>query len=62
MRFEIFRDRNFLIACFFMVIMGLMLFSTMALATPFIQNIMGYPIRPPAGCSPRAASARWSAC
>ena len=43
-RFAIFRDRNFLIACFFMVIMGLMLFSSMALATPFMQNILGYPI------------------
>jgi len=43
-RFAIFRDRNFLIGCFFMMIMGLMLFSSMALATPFIQNILGYPI------------------
>src|SRR6185503_634288 len=43
-RFAIFRDRNFLVACFFMVIMGLMLFSSMALSTPFIQNVLGYPI------------------
>jgi len=43
-RFAIFRDRNFAIACFFMMIMGLMLFSSMALSTPFIQNILGYPI------------------
>ena len=43
-RFAIFRDRNFLIGCFFMVIMGLMLFSSMALSTPFIQNVLGYPI------------------
>jgi DHA2 family multidrug resistance protein len=43
-RFAIFRDRNFAIACFFMVIMGLMLFSSMALSTPFIQNILGYPV------------------
>jgi DHA2 family multidrug resistance protein len=43
-RFSIFRDRNFLIACFFMVIMGLMLFSSMALSAPFIQNVLGYPI------------------
>ena len=39
------RDRNFLICCFFMVIMGadavleLWLFSA-----PFIQNVLGYPI------------------
>jgi DHA2 family multidrug resistance protein len=43
-RFAIFRDRNFLIGCFFMVIMGLMLFSSMALAAPFIQNVLNYPI------------------
>ena len=44
LRFAIFRDRNFLIGCFFMMIMGLMLFSSMALAAPFIQNVLGYPI------------------
>jgi DHA2 family multidrug resistance protein len=43
-RFAIFRDRNFLIGCFFMLIMGLMLFSSMALSAPFIQNVLGYPI------------------
>ena len=30
-RFAIFRDRNFLIGCFFMMVMGLMLFSSMTL-------------------------------
>ncbi len=44
LRFVIFRDRNFLIGCFFMMIMGLMLFSSMALAAPFMQNVLGYPI------------------
>jgi DHA2 family multidrug resistance protein len=43
-RFTIFRDRNFLMGCFFMLIMGLMLFSSMALSAPFIQNVLGYPI------------------
>lgn len=43
-RFAIFKDRNFLIGCFFMVIMGLMLFSSMALSAPFIQNVLNYPI------------------
>jgi DHA2 family multidrug resistance protein len=43
-RFAIFRDRNFLVGCFFMVIMGLMLFSSMALSAPFIQNVLNYPI------------------
>ena len=43
-RFAIFKDRNFLVGCFFMVIMGLMLFSSMALSAPFIQNVLGYPI------------------
>jgi len=36
-RFAVFRDRNFLIGCFFMMIMGLMLFSSMTLATPFLH-------------------------
>ena len=43
-RFAIFRDRNFLMGCFFMVVMGLMLFSSMALSAPFIQNVLNYPI------------------
>jgi DHA2 family multidrug resistance protein len=43
-RFAIFRDRNFLMGCFFMLIMGLMLFSSMALSAPFILNVLGYPI------------------
>jgi DHA2 family multidrug resistance protein len=43
-RFAIFKDRNFLIGCFFMLIMGLMLFSSMALSAPFIQNVLNYPI------------------
>jgi DHA2 family multidrug resistance protein len=44
LRFAIFKDRNFLMGCFFMLIMGLMLFSSMALSAPFIQNVLGYPI------------------
>ena len=43
-RFAIFKDRNFLIGCFFMVIMGLLLFASMALSAPFIQNVLNYPI------------------
>ena len=43
-RFAIFKDRNFLVGCFFMLIMGLMLFSSMALSAPFIQNVLNYPI------------------
>ncbi|HEX2215950.1 MAG TPA: DHA2 family efflux MFS transporter permease subunit [Xanthobacteraceae bacterium] len=43
-RFAIFRDRNFLSGCFFMVIIGCVLFSTMALVVPFLRNMLGYPI------------------
>ena len=43
-RFAIFKDRNYLGGCFFMVIIGIVLFSTMALVTPFMQNMLGYPI------------------
>lgn len=43
-RFAIFRDRNFLAGCLFMVVIGIALFATMALVTPFMQTMLGYPI------------------
>lgn len=44
-RFEMFKDRNFLSGCVFMVVIGVVLFGTMALVTPFMQNLLGYPIQ-----------------
>ncbi len=43
-QFALFKDRNFVGGCVFMAVMGLVLFSTMALASPYLQNIIGYPI------------------
>ncbi|MGA8903135.1 MDR family MFS transporter, partial [Bradyrhizobium sp.] len=43
-QFALFRDRNFLTGCIFMTVMGLVLYSTMALASPYLQNVIGYPI------------------
>jgi len=43
-QFAIFKDRNFLSGCFFMAVMGLVLYSTMALSSPYLQNVVGYPI------------------
>jgi DHA2 family multidrug resistance protein len=43
-RFEIFRDRNFTTGVMFMAFIGVALFGTMALVSPFMQNVMGYPI------------------
>src|ERR1700741_1047692 len=43
-QFAIFKDRNFIGGCVFMTVMGLVLFSTMALASPFLQGVIGYPI------------------
>jgi DHA2 family multidrug resistance protein len=43
-RMELFRDRNFVAGCVFMVVIGVVLFGTMALVTPFMQNVVGYPI------------------
>jgi DHA2 family multidrug resistance protein len=43
-RFELFRDRNFVAGCVFMVVIGVVLFGTMALVTPFMQQVIGYPI------------------
>jgi DHA2 family multidrug resistance protein len=43
-QFAIFKDRNFVGGCVFMAVMGLVLYSTMALSSPYLQNVMGYPI------------------
>ncbi|HKS17696.1 MAG TPA: DHA2 family efflux MFS transporter permease subunit [Bradyrhizobium sp.] len=43
-QFSLFKDRNFVGGCVFMIVMGLVVFSTMALASPFLQNVIGYPI------------------
>jgi DHA2 family multidrug resistance protein len=43
-RFEIFTDRNYLGGIIFMMVIGVVLFGTMALVTPFLQNVIGYPI------------------
>src|SRR5947209_7624502 len=43
-QFAIFKDRNFIGGCVFMAVMGLVLFSTVALSSPFLQNVIGYPI------------------
>src|ERR1700694_1115923 len=43
-QFAIFRDKNFVVGCVFMAVMGLVLFSTMAVSSPYLQNVIGYPI------------------
>ena len=43
-RFELFKDRNFVSGVVFMVVIGVVLFGTMALVTPFMQNLLGFPI------------------
>jgi DHA2 family multidrug resistance protein len=43
-RFEVFADSNFSAGCLFMVVVGVGLFGTMALVTPFTQHLLGYPI------------------
>jgi DHA2 family multidrug resistance protein len=40
-----FKDRNFVSGCVFMLVIGVVLFGTMALVTPFMQNLLGYPIQ-----------------
>ena len=44
-RFEMFKDRNFVSGCIFMVVIGVVLFGTMALVTPFTSTPC--PIRSP---------------
>jgi len=41
---RIFKDWNFSIALIFMFLIGIILLATMALVTPFIQNMLGYPV------------------
>ena len=41
---RIFKDRNFSIALVFMFLVGIILLASMALMTPFIQNMLGYPV------------------
>jgi len=41
---RIFRDWNFAIALVFMFLIGIILLATMALVTPFIQVLLGYPV------------------
>jgi MFS transporter, DHA2 family, multidrug resistance protein len=43
-RFEAFKDRNYVGGIIFMAVIGVVLFGTMALVTPFLQNVVGYPI------------------
>ena len=41
---RIFRDWNFSIAVIFMFLIGIILLATMALVTPYLQNLKGYPV------------------
>jgi DHA2 family multidrug resistance protein len=40
----LFKDRNFLASNVFIFVLGVVLFATMALLPPFLQNIMNYPV------------------
>ena len=40
----LFRDRNFLASNIFIFVLGVVLFATMALLPPYLQNLMGYPV------------------
>src|SRR3974390_925973 len=46
-KLALFKDRNFLGGCVFMTVMGLVLYSTMALASPYLQKLSGHPILTP---------------
>lgn len=38
------RDRNFFAGSLFIFVLGIVLFATMALLPPYLQNLMGYPV------------------
>ena len=41
---QLFRDWNFTLGVFFMFIVGVLILASVALITPFVQNVMGYPV------------------
>src|SRR5215210_215195 len=41
---RIFRDRNFTVGLMFIFVVGIILLATLALLTPYLQNLMGYPV------------------
>jgi DHA2 family multidrug resistance protein len=41
---ELFRDRNLVTGLIFMFALGLVLLATLALLTPYLQTVMGYPV------------------
>ncbi|MCX7361612.1 MAG: DHA2 family efflux MFS transporter permease subunit [Alphaproteobacteria bacterium] len=41
---HIFKDRNFAIGMAFIFIVGIILLASLALITPYLQNLMGYPV------------------
>ena len=41
---RLFRDWNFSVAVVFMFVIGILLLATLALVTPYLQNLMGYPV------------------
>ena len=40
----LFKDLNFTLGVIFMFIVGIMILATIALVTPFLQNVLGYPV------------------
>ncbi|WGS21158.1 MULTISPECIES: MDR family MFS transporter [unclassified Bradyrhizobium] len=43
-QFALYKDKNFVTGSVFMIVISLSLYSTMALASPYLQNVIGYPI------------------
>ncbi len=41
---KMFKDRNFSIGLLFIFMVGIILLATLALLTPYLQNLMGYPV------------------
>ena len=41
---HIFKDRNFTIGLAFIFVVGIILLASLALITPYLQNLMGYPV------------------
>ncbi|MGE3877059.1 MAG: DHA2 family efflux MFS transporter permease subunit [Parvibaculaceae bacterium] len=43
-RFALFKDKNYVGACIIMAAIGVILFGTLAVATPYLQKVVGFPV------------------
>jgi DHA2 family multidrug resistance protein len=56
---RLFADVNFVVGIVLYAINGLIMYATLALLAPYLQNLMDYPVVTPVSCWRHAASTSW---